>query len=692
MENFRDLNDTIFTCVALSFLFYFVTSIGESSIVGFGIEQSIYTSWRNFLNGEIDNFSIAAASIGGVVGWFLTAPPSSDPVKKEGRHITKNLKEIARDLKSEGKAEGIQICPGLPISLAREKQHFALIAESGQGKSQIITPIIKQVIGRGDRVIIYDFKGDETDKYPSDQSYLFAPWLAGTTEWDIASDIVNAQDAKTFAATLIPENDKNPFFVNSARDILTGFILYLQSTKGADWSIGDIGKVMILPTPEQYQILQNYYPQAAQYLAKADSETTSNVKSSLSAAMGGMLDLSEAWDGSGEKISIREFILNVKKYPKKIIILQGNSRYAEQSKIYINSIISVIASTLGDYQLENKDNRIWLFLDELQELGRINGLEKFVAVGRSKGVRLVLASQDPGRLIDIYGRDLWNSIYANCANKIIGKLTGDSADYYSKIAGKAEYSRNSTTTTKSLTNQGGGSAAFSKQIDRRQAVPAHRFGSDCGKFPIPSWGVLGSTMEKYEIRAFFLTGFEHIGLLSWPITAWQSSERPKIPADWTKPGYVSRLRGNPNDTQANQSASTGNGGLNLTAQKNDKVQVDLVREPETDPDEIIQVSNHRAREEQKTDEENSTENESDNKPPQNPDDKLNESVSEAAADTLLDGADLGIDTHGIGFIIDTIENQKPAGGNIGIDVFGPNAPINPADGIDGEEEPRGPIF
>jgi hypothetical protein len=199
-------------------------------------------------------------------------------------------------------------------------------------------------------------------------------------------------------------------------------------------------------------------------------------------------------------------------------------------------------------------------------------------------------------------------------------------------------------------------------------------------------------MEKYEIRAFFLTGFEHIGLLSWPITAWQSSERPKIPADWTKPGYVSRLRGNPNDTQANQSASTGNGGLNLTAQKNDKVQVDLVREPETDPDEIIQVSNHRAREEQKTDEENSTENESDNKPPQNPDDKLNESVSEAAADTLLDGADLGIDTHGIGFIIDTIENQKPAGGNIGIDVFGPNAPINPADGIDGEEEPRGPIF
>ncbi len=684
MEDFRDLNDTLAACIGLAILFYFLASVGEWGLAGFNIEQAIYYSWHNFFNAQIDNFSLAAATVGGVIGWFLTSPLSNDPIKKEGRHITKNLKEIARDLKSEGRPDGIQIAEGLPISITRERQHFAMIAESGQGKSQIITPIIKQAIKRGDRVIIYDFKGDETDKYPSNQSYLFAPWLAGTTEWDIASDIVNSQDAKTFAASLIPENDKNPFFVNSARDVLTGFILYLQSTKGADWTIGDIGKLMILQTPEQYQILQIHYPQAAQYLAKSDSETTNNVKSSLAAAMGGMLDLAEAWNGEGEKISIRQFILNAKKYPKKVIILQGNSRYSEQSKTYINSIIAVIASTLGDYQLEAIDNRIWLFLDELQELGRIAKLEQFPAVGRGKGVRLVFASQDPGRLIDIYGRDLWNSIYASCANKIVGKLTGDSADYYSKIAGKAEYSRNSTTTTKSLTTQGGGSAAYSKQIDRRQAVPAHRFGSDCGKFPIPKWGFLGGAMEKYEIRAFFLTGFEHIGLLSWPITAWQTSDRSKIPADWTQPGYISRLRANPNPANQNQSAATGSGGLNLTAQKNEKVLVDVVRtEPEIDPDEIIQIPEHRAREEQKNEEEKATENEND-QIPENSDDKLTESVNESAADVMLDATDLGIDTHGVGFIIDAI--QKPAGGNVEIDIFGPAAPINPVDGTDSDEE------
>lgn len=535
----RNISDTLILCVTLFYAAYAITYIilFNYLIGGVGVGDIMRLAYRylanevEFEHDRILNALSSAMGIAGVIAaWMITGTEEFVDEQISGRVLTRDLSLLCDDIEHEGQRNGIAIAPDFFVSQSRERQHLCVIAETGAGKTQILMPIIAQSIKRGDKVFIYDFKGDLTPLFPSNKIHLFAPWLSGSVAWDIAADVLNAQDAKTFAASIIPEDKKNPFFCNSSRDLLAGLIMFLQNKLAREWGFCDLAKLIALSTEEQYELLRDIHPIAAAHIEKSDGNTAANVKSNLNAAIGGLIDLADAWGNDSDKISIRDYLTT--NQSKNVCILQGNTRYKLLTTSYINAIISVISSALGDYQFEAKDNKIWLILDEFQELGRIDGLETILAVARGKGVRCVLSTQDAGRVIDIYGADIWSSIYTNCGTKIIGKTTSDKMiKTLLDTFGEIEVKRQNETFTNTVEGENKTSRAASFQIDRKPVVPAHAFGTELGQFEVKK--------RKFETRALVFTGGRVIGLAAWPrkIYGAHTTEQPK-PAAWTRPGYV----------------------------------------------------------------------------------------------------------------------------------------------------------
>ena len=78
---------------------------------------------------------------------------------------------------SEQHQQGLNIHPDIAISRARESGNVAVVGAQGTGKTMFIIPVMQQVIGRGERVFIYDEKREFTSLfYTSQTCILIAPW------------------------------------------------------------------------------------------------------------------------------------------------------------------------------------------------------------------------------------------------------------------------------------------------------------------------------------------------------------------------------------------------------------------------------------------------------------------------------------------------------------------------------------
>lgn len=105
----------------------------------------------------------------------------------------------------------------------------------------------------------------------------------------------------------------------------------------------------------------------------------------------------------------------------------------------IRSIIMQLAMKIESMP-DDSSKRIWLFLDEFPQLEKIEGILPLLEIGRSKGVRIVIAAQNIDQLIHIYGESLTNSIQSMCQTHIYGRLSlGETANRICNQFGTATY-------------------------------------------------------------------------------------------------------------------------------------------------------------------------------------------------------------------------------------------------------------
>jgi hypothetical protein len=344
-----------------------------------------------------------------------------------GRELLHNI-EAKNSLKLQAKKEcgndddGIKLHSSFDwsISRSRECQHIIILGKSGSGKTQIIIPMICASINRGDQLVIYDNKGDFSRWI--DNAIQIAPWHKDSMAIDIAKDCTNTQSARELAARLIPSGT-DPMWHQAARLVLVAILIKLQKEKPGKWSWGDLYTHICKDQADLLSIIKEHTPEA-RHVIEAPGKTTQSILVNFSVNMTLIADLAAAWGNAPEdkRISITEWIKNPPS-DKKILILQGAENYKELSNAYIHIVLDMMSSLINSPELtESTNRRIYFFIDEFIQLGKIDKFRALLEIGRSKGVRVVMAFHDISQLKDVYGEHIANTWLGIVGTYIVTQL------------------------------------------------------------------------------------------------------------------------------------------------------------------------------------------------------------------------------------------------------------------------------
>lgn len=413
----------------------------------------------------------------------------SDPVEASRR-----LKKIMKGEMSSKQDHGVSIGCGGPISRDRETGHIVVIGNTGGGKTVALKPMIIEAIESGDRLIIFDNKGDFTRWVPGPDGadpILLAPWDSRSVCWAVGKDINTSALAIEYANRLVPEPEggaKDPTWTKSSRMVLSGLIKKLQAEMGETWAFPDLRELLTLSLAETEEVMRKYHPEglrAVENLSEGGgvSRTTESVLKVLASFMGPVYRLAEAWSNPDqESISIREFMRDNCK--NRVLVIQGSEEFNELSVVTANSLFTLILQIINSPSYpERKPEEMgtWLFMDEFVQAGKIDRFERFLEIGRSKGVRVVLGSQNMTQVQKCYDDKTANTIIGQAKTYVLATLAdNDSREYFSKMIGTREIERVRVNMSHDMVT-GSSTRSTSTQHETIPVIRDHEFSVGTGK-------------------------------------------------------------------------------------------------------------------------------------------------------------------------------------------------------------------
>ncbi|SDT08597.1 Type IV secretion-system coupling protein DNA-binding domain-containing protein [Bradyrhizobium canariense] len=433
---------------------------------------------------------------------------------------SRGLKAFAQACAAECRihGEGISLVPTVPLSREREARHFLILGSVGGGKTQTMLHLIGEAIIRGDGVLVLDTKGDMMGGLPAEgEPLLVAPHDKRSLVWDIAADCSIKQDARELAARFIPRSS-DPMWSEAAQEIFVGCIAYLQATRGRNWGWSDLEAVVTADIDQFAAFARDHNPNAIRLLAQPDSKTTLSILTTFQTHMRIVSVLADAWSNpSAARFSIRAWLHSP--VPYRPLILQHDPGYPELSRIWIGSMLGLLASAVGSPTLrESRERRVWLFLDEFPQLPPIKQFPTFLELGRSKGIAVVIGAQDTAQIRAVYGQDQAKSWFGMTGTKIITRINAsEAAEDISRLIGEQEVERRTRSSTRA-----GGKTSVTESVHRetRRVVTASELASRLGP-------------TKDGVRVLLLGLGEAVYELELPYISLQMRREPIMPADWT---------------------------------------------------------------------------------------------------------------------------------------------------------------
>ena len=476
-------------------------------------------AWQ--ITGRFDAAAVIGLGVGVAVTWLIGR---SQPDTKiiAGRRLFENqqvLRELAKICKKESavSGEGLKLHPSFNFHLSRDREvrHALFLGSPGGGKTQLLTPVILAAIARGDKVLIFDVKGDFTSTLPGD-FILLAPWDQRSAVWNVAADCLNKQDARELASQLIEEG-KDPMWHQAARQILAAIIRQLQVEKPKAWTWEDLHVRAASSQEELLKIVKQYAPEAVN-LVSGESKTTEGILINLSSSMSIVADLADAWGKSdpNRHFSISDWLLNPS--PKhKTVVMQGSGRYAELTRGYVRGMVSLLTGRVNSAEFsDDKSRRVVVALDEFPQLcvgGASIGhkVSSLIEIGRSKGLTLFIGAQDLSQIKESLGPYVASTWGSMIGTQFICRVNpGETAQWISKeVIGYAKIE-------KTIMHEGKPQPA---QMHEQLVMEPSELSDYLGP-------------HKKGVKAALL-GYGDVFLLDWPYTTLPKIREPIVSATWT---------------------------------------------------------------------------------------------------------------------------------------------------------------
>ena len=410
------------------------------------------------------------------------------------------------------------VAPGVPYPADLWTRHMLVLGSVGSGKSTAIKPLIAKVVVAGERALIFDPKGEFTKGFG--EPAILAPWDSRSVAWDIARDMRNIGDMRRFAAAMVREA-QDPMWSNAARQLLVGFMVYLKSTRGDDWGWAELSDLSASPQATILPMMSAYHPEAARSVERA-SVTTQGILINLASFMASIHDLGDAWGGTprSRRVSFVDWTHGRGRHRQ--IILQGHGAYPDLAKSCLEGIIGTVSAIVNSVEMDDDpDRKIWIIADESAQMGKVP-IRPLFDVGRSRGVRCVLACQDLGQLEEIHGAATVKAMVSMAGTILVGQLMpGETSEQMCKSLGSREVERANVSST------GGGAG-----VGRSTTLSFSRDELALYK-PSELASRLGPTEDGKGVRMALVTG-GHSYEIFWPHFSMRDARPAHVPAAWTR--------------------------------------------------------------------------------------------------------------------------------------------------------------
>lgn len=402
--------------------------------------------------------------------------------------------------------DGIFLAPGTRLPIASEKEGILMMGPPGSGKSVIAEGLMSQALARRDRVLALDVKGQLAARFARYQPLVFDLAGANSVVWAIGRDLQDDADADEFAASLIPDS-RDPVWAEGSRLILSAIIQHLQSERGQRWGWRELNDMLAKPPGELEHMIRRIAPEVAAMIMTRGEEPATFVLSlqfNMIAHVGATARrFAKLERDGGRPRSLRAWA--VAGQWRRPIILRYDLQRRDRSAAFVKLVLRILAGTIlgGDVE-DERDWRIWLFLDEVARIGidKCPAITDLAALGRSRGVRTIVTVQSPAQLKES------EAFRENFGLQIICSLApGESAQ---RVANDWVAQR---------TVRDAASPARADQRPQEWTIPpisVSEYQSDLGlKFNL--WG-------RPFIRAAVL-GLADIPIIDWPIHRWLPRKR-----------------------------------------------------------------------------------------------------------------------------------------------------------------------
>lgn len=324
---------------------------------------------------------------------------------------------------------------GVPLSREDETMHVAAIGATGSGKSTALRALMADAIRRGDRHVVADPDGGSISAFYAPGDIVLNPFDQRCAHWDLLSEIERPGDYAFIAQSLLPhlgvgDHDQ---WINYAQQLLAGAMenfITLQLGSSDDFTamlaeakLGEL-KQLCAGTP------------AARFFEEGGERMLASILGTLSPAIGHLRLISAV---EGEPFTIRRWI-------------RGGTGslwmpYAANQVAAIKGLIScwMNIAILETLSLEpSRYRRIWFHVDELDALGRIEGLKDAQARLRKFGGCVAVGFQSFAQVKQVYGEGA-QTIIENCGNLLLLRAgaseDGGTAKLASELIGDREVER-----------------------------------------------------------------------------------------------------------------------------------------------------------------------------------------------------------------------------------------------------------
>lgn len=320
---------------------------------------------------------------------------------------------------------------GVELSHKRERTHFEAIGQTGQGKTTLYNAIVDQAIARGDRVILFDVKGDIAKRYfdGGKTCVLMGPWVSEAVLWDAPKDFDDPAAVTAFAQAIMEveaarQGGKDPHWVQGGAAVLSGIMRsYMRGKSEWTWaglhedlqagSLAMVQKAGRGDNEVRLRFPHAFLPQTdAKHGPFLDKEESSMARSVADGISGWMEEMSiiDAQDAHRERFSFSRWLTGQAHKDVQIVIFNFSDKYAPQARRLFGSMMGVVGEVLSGPRMPAVDPDgpgVWCIFDEVVQMGRgaMEPIRKLMELGRDKGARVLIAFQSVSQLKRELGKD-----------------------------------------------------------------------------------------------------------------------------------------------------------------------------------------------------------------------------------------------------------------------------------------------